>query len=218
MWRALRINELLRSDTSVTVDHMRRWQTDPGSVRADQVRSVFHRRGRYAAPRVASLPRRCAPPRTILRAWDRRYTFDNEAAVLFERAMTILSYRTWDELEVKGERVATPSSAVLAELLAQPRNAWWDDRRTPGSAKIAMRFSPASLDSAYRSVVAQYGTQDKGGWRWDRIRFENIYHLLRLPAFSALGHSGARRHRNADAVVRCGNSRAELANGRRAWP
>src|SRR4028119_2242500 len=34
-WRALRINALLRADSSVTVDDMRRWQTDPGGERAN---------------------------------------------------------------------------------------------------------------------------------------------------------------------------------------
>src|SRR5690606_6658020 len=34
-WRALRINALLRGDSAVTVEAMRRYQTDPGSARAD---------------------------------------------------------------------------------------------------------------------------------------------------------------------------------------
>ena len=34
-WRALRINQLLRMDSSVTVEDMRAFQTDPGSVRAN---------------------------------------------------------------------------------------------------------------------------------------------------------------------------------------
>ena len=34
-WRALRINHLLRGDSAVTAETMRRWQTDPGSARAE---------------------------------------------------------------------------------------------------------------------------------------------------------------------------------------
>src|SRR6185295_17343904 len=34
-WRALAINRLLRADSAVTPEAMRRYQTDPGSMRAD---------------------------------------------------------------------------------------------------------------------------------------------------------------------------------------
>src|SRR5256885_8638270 len=34
-WRAMRINQLLRADSTMTVDKMRRLQTDPGSALAD---------------------------------------------------------------------------------------------------------------------------------------------------------------------------------------
>src|SRR6185312_14059311 len=46
VWRALRINQLLRADSQVTPDDMIRWQTDPGSTRADGAtqRSILQRR------------------------------------------------------------------------------------------------------------------------------------------------------------------------------
>ena len=43
-----------------------------------------------------------------------------------------------------------------------------------------------SLASAYLTVRSRYGDASGDRWRWDKIRFANINHLLRLPALSAL--------------------------------
>lgn len=182
VWRALQINRLLRADSSVTPDAMRRWQTDPGSVRADMFVPYFmHAAAAHATDTLAIAAH-------LLRQWDRRYTRDNERAVLFEAAMHELTMRTWDELALgNGRRAGTPSSAVLAELLAQPNSEWWDDHRTRGSVERRDDILAASLVAAYRDVLKQYGKASGGGWRWSKIRQVNIYHLLHLPAFSVLG-------------------------------
>jgi len=185
VWRALRINQLLRADSQVTPDDMIRWQTDPGSTRADRFVPYFiaaakteRARGRSNAALDSAA--------TLLAQWDRTYSLDNQRAVLFEAAMRELSDRTWDELNQNGARVATPSTAVLAELLTQPANPWWDDRRTRSVAEDRDDILAQSLAAAYDSVTTKYGAPNAGGWRWDRIRFANIYHLLHIPAFSAL--------------------------------
>ncbi|MGI8545749.1 MAG: penicillin acylase family protein [Gemmatimonadaceae bacterium] len=197
VWRALRINELLRADSAVTPDDMRRWQTDPGSVRADIFVPYFlHAAGAEGAPaaekrtgggRVSgSDENKLTGAARLLGEWDRRYTRDNERAVLFEAAMRQLTIRTWDELAPHGKRVGTPSSAVLAELLTQPNNQWWDDRHTRRVVETRDDILAASLVAGYNEVLKQYGAPDAGGWRWSKIRQVNIYHLLHLPAFSML--------------------------------
>lgn len=183
-WRAMRINALLRADSAVTPDAMRRYQTDPGSARADWFVPYFLAAARTVAGRGGATPSLGAAA-ARLAEWDRRYTKDNQRAVLFEAAMTQLPARTWDELLRDGRRVATPSDAVLAELLADSTSAWWDDRRTAAVREDRDAVLAASLAAAYDSVVARYGEPERGGWRWDRIRFANVYHLLRLPGFSA---------------------------------
>jgi len=70
-WRAMRINQLLRADSAVTPDAMRRWQTDPGSARADWFVPAFldaviaERRAGRASPAAV----RAAE---LLAEWDRR--------------------------------------------------------------------------------------------------------------------------------------------------
>ncbi len=185
VWRALRINQLLRADSSVTPEDMAQWQTDPGSARADLFVPYFIAAARAESDRghgSATL----ASASALLAQWDRRYTLDNQRAVLFEAAMQQLANHTWDELLKNGTRVATPTTAVLAELLSQPNNAWWDDHRTANVVETRDDILAQSLVAAYDSVTKRYGAPNSGGWRWDRIRFANIYHLLQIPAFSAL--------------------------------
>ncbi|HEX7123276.1 MAG TPA: penicillin acylase family protein, partial [Gemmatimonadaceae bacterium] len=183
-WRALHINALLRRDSAVTVDAMRRYQTDPGSARADLFLPFFL----DAAARV--IARGNAPPAldtaaALLGEWNRQYTKDNERALLFEAAMRQLTPRTWDELVRDGRRVATPSASVLLELLHDSASAWWDDRRTPERVEHRDEIVAASLVAAYDSLVRHYGPPSSGAWRWDRRMTARVMHLLGIPSFSA---------------------------------
>jgi penicillin amidase len=189
-WRAMRINTLLRADSSATPDAFRRYQTDPGSARADLFVPYFL----AAAQRVLARANmdtesaRLSEASGLLSQWDRRYTRDNRRAVLFEAAMQELVARTWDELAVtpgSARRVVTPPSGVLAELLADSASAWWDDR---GTRQVEQRddILVASLVAALTATRSKYGDPNGDGWRWDRIRHANINHLLRLPTLSAL--------------------------------
>ena len=189
-WRAVRINSLLRADSAVTLSAMQRFQTDPGSARADLFVPSFLLASQHALLRNSKTVDLDAlmKGRQLLVQWDRRYTKDNRRAVLFEEAMRELVNRTWDELatdSVSTRRVATPPSAVLAELLSDSLSAWWDNRST-AQAEQRDDILAASLAAAYLTVRARYGDPSSDAWRWDRIRFANVHHLLRIPALSAL--------------------------------
>jgi len=187
-WRAMRINQLLRADSAVTPDAMRRYQTDPGSARADWFVPAFldavaqeQREGRASPEAIAGAG--------LLAEWDRRYTRDNERAVLFESAMSALRGTLWDELttdEGNGGLVLYPSEALTASLLATPGNPWWDDRRTPDRIETRDAVLTAALAQGYATARERYGPPADGGWRWDRIRHANVWHPLRVEALSAL--------------------------------
>ncbi|GJG84955.1 penicillin amidase [Gemmatimonadetes bacterium T265] len=200
-WRALRINALLRADARVTVDAMRGFQSDPGSARADRFVPYFLRAAARGAPAGVDA-RTLADAAGLLGAWDRRYTLDNTRAVLFEWTMRELAARTWDELDPPGgravpgvdpfgrpgtrpPRAVTPSSAVLAELLADSASPWWDERATP-TRETRDDVLAQSLAAALDSCRAKYGAPDSGGWTWRRLRHANIRHLGRVPTFGAL--------------------------------
>lgn len=184
-WRAIRINQLLRGDSAVTPDAMRRYQTDPGSPAADLFVPAFFRAARRFPDRDS-----LQTAARLLAQWDRRYTRENTRAVLYEEAMRQLQRLLWDELAARSGdasgRLETPGLAVVAELLQDPTNPWWDNGGTRDVYEDRDGLLAEALVDAYAEVVKRYGPPDAGGWRWDRIRHANIYHVLRIPALSAL--------------------------------
>jgi penicillin amidase len=82
--------------------------------------------------------------------------------------------------------VYTPSVTVLASLMHQPQSIWWDDRRTEDVVEDRDAILAASLAAALVRAESELGDPDGPGWRWDAVRHANIYHLLELPALSAL--------------------------------
>jgi penicillin amidase len=185
-WRALRINDLLRADSQVTPDAMRRYHTDPGNAKADLFVPLFL----DAAERILALQpdAELAEATRLLTQWDRRYTVDNERAVLFEAAMSELARNTWDELQPPGSdrRLSTPTQAVLAELLSFPESEWWDITATFDVVETRDEIVALSLRNALANVRRELGPPEAGGWRWDGVQQANIHHLLGFAALSAL--------------------------------
>jgi penicillin amidase len=192
-WRAMRINTLLRASDAITPDDMRRFQTDPGSARADAFVPLFL----AAASRGEAGNKSLSEASKLLGEWDRRYTRDNRRAILFEQAMNELARRTWDELidpkdslaHPKDTTVAPiynfPEAQVLLELTRDSASTWWDDRST-SARESRDDILRASLAAACDSLIRKYGSPDSDKWLWSNNRQANIRHLLRLPAFSAL--------------------------------
>ena len=177
-WRALRINALLRADSAVTPATMRRWQTDPGSARADlYVPYLLEAAATHTADTALAHAAR------LLAAWDRRYTRENEGAVLFEAAMSAASSHVWDELSPDLQ----PGGGAFVALLDDPANVWWDDRATPTMVEHRDDILAAALADGYQATVRAHGPPEFGGWQWSSVHRIDIWHLLRLPALSTLG-------------------------------
>lgn len=181
-WRAMRINQLLRADSSVTVDAMRRYQTDPGSARADAFVPYFLA--------VAAKPPEGSVARAgrLLAQWDRRYTPDNQRAVLFENAMRELARAVWDELRDPGAPARggdpRPSDIILLELLEDSASVWWDVRETP-FVERRDAIIRASLERGLDTTIARHGDPDAGGWRWSGIQQARVRHLASIQGFNA---------------------------------
>ncbi|MCA0374075.1 MAG: penicillin acylase family protein [Gemmatimonadetes bacterium] len=186
IWRALQVNRLLRADSAVTVDKMRRMHTDPGSVRAERLvpallEAARARAGQGTPP--ASLGKAIA----LLAAWDMRYTRENTGARLFETALGRVTTQLYDEFIPTGDstRAVTPSESRLLQFFAQPANAWWDDRRTAEVREDRDRIVGDALAWAYDTLVVQYGDPAQTPWTWGRVSPARPQHLLRLAGFSA---------------------------------
>jgi penicillin amidase len=180
-WRAMHINELLRKGPAATPDILRRYQTDPGSARADFFVPVLLRAAAQRATRAA-----CVRAATLIGEWDRRYTRENRRAVLFEAAMRAVPRRLWDELRPNdGRGGELPAEQIVAELTADSGSVWWDDRRTPAIEHRDDILCDA-MEQGLEETIRERGQPEDVRWTWDHVRFANIRHLLRLPALSAL--------------------------------
>lgn len=184
-WRAIRINTLLRQDSAVTPDAMRRYQTDPGSARAD-----------FFVPRLLDIARSFAAANTsdgrihrltrtaqLLSEWDRTYARDNRRAVLFEEIMRMTSLKLWDELRTESSGNPIPSDMMIAMLMSDSLSPWWDDRSTPSTEHRDALLVDAMI-AALDTVISARGEPSDHRWQWDQVRFANIEHVLGLPAFS----------------------------------
>ncbi len=186
-WRAIRINTLLRADSQVTVDAIRRMQTDPGSARADWFMPSLL--GGDSARR-ARAPDKVKRARALLAGWNRRYELDNPGPVLFEAVLAELSRRTWDELAGGGAPPRPrPAEAILVGLLRDSTNLWWDDRGTSGVVERRDDIVETALATGLDSALARHGPADGEGWLWRNAHHANLYHLLRIPVLSALNLS-----------------------------
>jgi penicillin amidase len=74
---------------------------------------------------------------------------------------------------------------MTALLLRDSASTWWDDRATSTSERRDALLR-AVMSSALDSVIARRGPPSDDRWRWDRVRFANIHHLLRISPFSRL--------------------------------
>ncbi|MFI5209451.1 MAG: penicillin acylase family protein, partial [Gemmatimonadales bacterium] len=182
-------NQLLRADPAMTPDKMRLMQTDVGSPRAELfvpalLGAAATRPGDTVLQHAAA----------VLARWDRHYTRQNHEAILFEYAMSELNDRLWDELgagQKAGGRdggsgsLPMPGLMVVAELLADPANEWWDDRRTTDVIEHRDDILAESLKAAYLRAAASFGSPEGAGWLWSNRRTVRIRHLLGLPGFGA---------------------------------
>jgi penicillin amidase len=176
-WRALRIAQLVGQDSAASPRAMARWQTDPGSARADLYLPYLLRAAEGAADTAVQRAGH------LLAAWDRRYTLENEGAVLFENAVQAISARLWDELPPD----VRPGGAAFVALLDDPANRWWDDRRTGDRVESRDDILVAGLLEGYQATVRDHGAPELGGWRWSEVHRIDIWHALHLPALSRLG-------------------------------
>jgi penicillin amidase len=183
-WRALEINQLLRADSSVTADEMRRYQTDPGSARADLfVPLLLDCASRVDDDSVAFAAK-------LLSEWDRRYTLDNRRAVLFEYIMDALRQAVWDELRPatdSGPRPPhTPGDMAMLALLNDSASQWWD---RVSSEPVEQRDEIVAL--AMREGLARaarlHGDPAGDGWIWGTVRTQSIRNMLGIPGWSRQG-------------------------------
>ena len=184
-WRAMTINELLRSQPRHSAADMEAYQTHPTSVRVRLFLDVLLAAAREAEDEEPQSP--AAAAARLLAEWDGAYAPDNQRALLFEEVLAALDSLLWDELgDEEGDRVATPRETLALALAAAPGSPWWDDRTTE-EVEDRDALVRRALAAGLARARAKHGPENAGGWAWSGARRFNVHHLFRVPGLSRLG-------------------------------
>jgi len=114
--------------------------------------------------------------RTLV-GWDYRASADSAAAAYFHVVVHNLLKRTFrDEMpEALWPAGGGRWYAVLSTLLAQPRDAWWDDVATPAVRETRDDILLASLTGARKELTSLLA-RDTNQWQWGKLHRVTLRH------------------------------------------
>lgn len=170
-YRSIRIDELLRSSESHSVEDLKSYQADVHAVQADLYLPLLES--------LDALSESAQAVRLRLLAWDRETTIDQPEPVLFNYFFTSLKELVWDE-EVFESRPRPADTRLLSLLLQDPGSRWFDRVGTPEVEKAS-----DLLSDALELTADQFGT-DLDSLRWGDYHQIVIRHLTRSTALKAL--------------------------------
>jgi penicillin amidase len=161
-WRSQQLADRLRETSDLTLEEAEQlFYDDTIRVAADLVPTLL--KIKVADPWVVEGQR-------VLVGWDYRASPDSAAAAYFNVVMHDILKRTFrDELPSElwpagGDRW----NAVIADLLAQPRNLWWDDMSTPGVTETRDDILLVAMTDA-RKEITSLQARDTDEWQWGRL-------------------------------------------------
>jgi penicillin amidase len=157
-YRAIRLDEALANDSSLTRDEIQQLQGDSLSTWTRQV-----------LPYVLALnPEEPALAEALglLRTWDGSATRDSSGAAIFEVFRLELARLTFeDELGDKlFEKAVGQSMVALLDVLEDPTSTWFDNRLTPETENRDVILLQA-LAEAVEALTESQGA-DMTAWRW----------------------------------------------------
>ena len=119
-------------------------------------------------------------PQEMLRDWDGTAPADGEqsaAAAYFYAVYATLLNAVFDD-ELPPDLAATGNSRsmlILEDLLADPTNVWWDDKRTPGVVETRDEVIRAALVRA-RDDLTRDIAKDASRWTWGELHRVTMRH------------------------------------------
>ncbi|GAB3622947.1 penicillin acylase family protein [Mariniluteicoccus endophyticus] len=119
----------------------------------------------------------------VLRNWDFRSGPDSTGAAYFHVVMRRVLARTFDD-ELPPELRTQPTDrwyGLLAQLVRDPNNPWWDDQRT-SAVENRDTVLAAALTDARKEITVLLG-RDPSQWRWGDLHRLELKH-------QTLGKSG----------------------------
>jgi penicillin amidase len=178
-YRAQRITELLAATPRATLDDMRRIQADVYSEPAAALRPYLLA--------VKPADRLQAQALDQVRRWDLRLTPESPGATVYLAWSRALIDDTFgdelgDELMNDFRGTAINQLPRLVEMMADPRNPWFDDKRTTAKVETRDDIVRRALGDAVALLAPRLGN-DPAQWQWGKIHKAVFVH-------QPLGNSG----------------------------
>lgn len=166
-WRSQRINDLVAQSGRISPERMGQIQDDTFNA--------------FAPTLVAALlkidlsgDQFTGEAQALLQGWDYTQPADDSrssaAAAYFNAVWTVLVQATFDD-QLPADLRADGGGRwwlVVSGLLADPGNAWWDDRRTPSVVENRDEILRRALVQARLNLTKQVGSQISD-WSWGKL-------------------------------------------------
>jgi penicillin amidase len=176
LYRGLIINRYLRRMNNITIDSMKKMQTDNYNVFAEEALPLLLQNIDETA-----LNDNEKKYLDIVRGWNYRSDPSEKGPVIFQLWFESLAQEVWgDDLDVAHKPVVMPEDATLVECLKKPGFKFVDNINTPSVEGLQDVVTAAFKKAA--PAIARADAQS--GLRWSKFKDAGIRHLLRLAPLS----------------------------------
>lgn len=113
----------------------------------------------------------------VLKSWDRRASVDSAGAAFFNVVISNVLRQTFDDQLPADLRPSAGDRwyAVLAELIEEPNDPWWDDIRTRDVVETRDDILVSAMTAARKEITALM-SRDTVGWQWGKVHRVTLRH------------------------------------------
>lgn len=184
-FRAMRINEILRSQAKFGPEDFVRMQTDTVAVPARSVLPVLLK----SIERHGDLGERDKQALAYLKEWDYRFEEDSVAATIFFTWFEQLNKKIWRaHLPDTEPSLKPPLVRVVDLILNDPESKWFDDLETPFQETLP-DVAFITLQEALNELETKAKTTNLAKWQWANVHPTEFEHFGHMPG---LGESDIR--------------------------
>ena len=165
-YRARRITEVLKANSKVTVEDVRRLQGDIYSTAAADLRP-------YLVAAIQPADDRERKALDLVRNWDLRFTRDSAGATIYyswhsKLIPDIVVDEIGDDLLKIYRGSAFNQTPMYLAMMKNPANPWFDDRRTPDKVETRDDIIRRAFRETLDDLTKRLG-DDPTSWRWGRL-------------------------------------------------
>lgn len=186
-FRGIRINKLLRENSGIDADFMKKMHSDNYNVFAEMLVPTL---AEIALPLLKNDGDKSFVE--TLTQWNYFNNADSKEAVLFEEWSTELVSLLWDEMADTQLPMKRPNNYLTARFLKLDSTSIFYDNQQTGEREDRASIVLQSLDRAKKKLNEKYGSWQAAA-DWGTHKATRISHLAKLEPFSRSAYNGGNR-------------------------